>query len=130
MSKKIIDDLVNEIGRLILQDKEYSADLWTSIALIGNISPGVMSMTGYQYLEGDQFSPAVPFNDTILDKMQNLKEEMKKINGTEWHQCLVTISKPDINLNIQFEYEDPNRWSLKAKSLDVSEFALSLRPEN
>jgi hypothetical protein len=33
-----------------------------------------------------------------------------------------------MKINIQFEYDDPNRWSLKNVSLDMSKYAESLKP--
>ena len=125
-----VNDLVMKIGAMILRDQEYADDRWNSIALIGDLARGRVSMTGYQYLDGDTFAPAVPFNDEILDKMEELRAEMKKIKGTEWHKCLIQIAKPDFDIDVEFEYDDPDRWSLKAAGLDVTAFALSLRPGN
>lgn len=113
---------------MIVKDEEYAAGQWVGIAVLGNFSHGQQRMTGYQYLADGKFAPAVPYNLDVLESLWVLRKEMTKDDETTWHQCLIHITKPDLDIDIQFEYDDPDRWTLKTKSLDMSAYAELLRP--
>lgn len=127
MKSKKSDELVFEIGSLIVNSEEYANSNWQGIAIVGDFSYGQVAMEGYVYFYDGDFKTELPGSD-ILRKLRELREEMKKEINKAWHQCLIHITKPDFKINIQFEYDDPKRWSLKKISLDVSDHAESLKP--
>lgn len=129
MRSQICNQLVLEIGSLILNNKKFATADWFGLSLVGRFGNSEKSMNGYVYFANSDFearSPAPSFD--VLDKVSELREEMAKEKGQYWHQCLIHITKPDMKINIQFEYDDPDRWSLKKVSLDMKDYADSLKP--
>jgi hypothetical protein len=127
MKSKRCDDLVLEIGSLIVNSEAYAKYEWQAISVVGHFSQGERSTSGYVYLDDGDFQAETPGFDALY-KIEELREEMKKETDKAWHQCLIHITKPDFKINIQFEYDDPKRWSLKKVSRDISDYAESLKP--
>lgn len=127
MRSKKCDELILEIGSLIVKSKAYAKYEWQGIAAVGNFSHGQQRMNGYVYLDDGDFEAETPGFET-LRKVRELRQEMEKETNKAWNQCLIHVTKPDFKINIQFEYDDPDRWSLKKISLDMSEYAESLKP--
>ena len=137
------DELIHEIGKLIITDRRYvepephrKIRNWDALALVAHVEPGsgdphgyLGGMTGYVY-EGDRWEARTPGDafELILDKLGELQALTKTPDGKTWQQCLIHITKPDYKINIQFEYDDPRRWSLKKVSLDMADYANFLRP--
>lgn len=129
MSTEVSNGLILDIGSLILKSAKYSDDQWQGLALVGDFANGMESMHGYVYFPDGGFearTPAPSFD--VMDKVQELRQEMKKEKNEEWCQCLIHITRPDYKINIKFEYDDPKRWSPKEVSRDMSEFAESIKP--
>ncbi len=127
MSTKVNDDLVLEIGSEIVKSEEYANDPWVGITVVGDFSHGQQSMSGYAYMSNGGFAARIPsFN--ALRKIRSLRQEMKKEKDEEWHQCLIHITQPDYKINIKFEYDDPDRWTPKTVSRDMSDYAESIKP--
>ncbi len=127
MDNSTCNDLIMEIGSLILQSDEYSNDHWEGISVVGDFSNGQQAMHGYVYFEDGDFEARTPSFDA-LRKIRELRREMKKEKDKEWHQCLIHITRPDYKINIKFEYENPHRWSVKGFSGGLNEFAEILKP--
>jgi hypothetical protein len=129
MTQNEANDLIMEIGSMIVNDDRYFAEDWRSLALVGNFSHGQRAMNGYQYFVDGSFVAKIPksFSD-IINQLKSLRETMKNEKGEEWHQCLIHITKPEMKINIQFEYDMPDRWSVKNISLDMTDYAESLKP--
>jgi hypothetical protein len=127
MNSKKCDELIHEIGSLIVNSEDYADDKWQGITVVGDFSHGQQSMNGYAYFDDGDFEAKIPGFDA-LRKIRDLREEMKKENDEEWHQCLIHVTKPDFKINIKFEHEDPDRWSLKEVSRDTSAYAESIKP--
>ncbi len=129
------DALIHEIGKMIISDQRYvdpgspfKLRTWDSLALAVTVMPGSREMTGYVYL-GDRWEARGPsLGSGIYDKLEELQALTKTPDGKTWQQCLIHITKPDYKINIQFEYDDPRRWSLKKVSLDMADYANFLRP--
>ncbi|ABC31731.1 conserved hypothetical protein [Hahella chejuensis KCTC 2396] len=128
MGNSLSNELVMEIGSIMLGSEEYEKYEWAGIALVGNFSHGQQRMNGYVYLVDGDYQAAIPSVDA-LRKIKVLRDEMAKAEGREWHQCLIHITRPDYKINIQFEYDDPDRWKLKNISRDMREYADFLKPE-
>ena len=65
----------------------------------------------YVYREDGSWSGCVPADpdDDILGKMLDLKRLMAEKKGAAWHQCLVQVSRAKRDLNVEFDYDDPQR---------------------
>lgn len=128
MNSELCNALVHEIGSMIVSSDEYREDDWLGIAVVIDFSFGQQSQHGYAYLNNGDFQARSPGFD-VLRKIRDLREQMKKEKSIEWHQCLIHITRPDYKINFQFEYHDPERWSIKKISRDMSEYAESLKPQ-
>lgn len=124
MKSKKCDELILEIGSLILNCEDYTNYQWRGISVVVSSDK---CMTGYVYLDDGAFEAETPEFDAMR-KVLELREQMKKEGGRAWHQCLIHITKPDFKINIKFEYDDPKRWSLTKVSRDMSDYAESLKP--
>lgn len=123
--------LITQIGEMIVEDPRYLANPWHAIGIAATVSDsGTEKMSGYRYLEDGSFEAGGPkeFGD-LLDKLLELKAEMVLQGERGFQQCLIHITKPDYKLRLQFEFDDPTRWSPTATGMDMSAFATLLRPE-
>ena len=68
MKSKKCDDLILEIGSLIVNSKKYEKYQWQGIAVVGDFSNGQKSISGYVYYDDDDFEGRSPGFDT-LDKI-------------------------------------------------------------
>ncbi|MBT2968697.1 MAG: hypothetical protein KME56_04695 [Candidatus Thiodiazotropha sp. (ex Ctena orbiculata)] len=131
MSINRCDSLILEIGSLIIDNARYTEDKWIGLALMGNFSFGQERMSGYVYYEDGDFEARTPKGFDVLDKVGELREAMKierNPDGKAWHQCLIHITKPGMKINVMFEYDDPERWTSKRISRDMSDYAALLKP--
>lgn len=114
------DSLIAEIGKAIVLDERFQADDWSGIALVGNFSGGREGLHGYAYQADGSWSGRIPADpdDAILDMMLDLKRMMEEKEGTAWYQCLVQVSRAEQRVNIKFEYDDPERWSVTPANLE------------
>ena len=98
---------------------------------IGNVAvaPEHRRFNGYVY-DGPNWSAFSPQEKgfEFLDVLQELQDAMAAETGNRWKQALIHITRPGPEIDIQFEYDDPTRWSLKKVSLDLADYAESLRP--
>ena len=127
MDNKLANDLIMEIGSTIVTSEEYAQDEWVGISVVGNFYQNEQSQNGFVYLSNGEFEARAPGFPT-LDKLIALRDVMNEEKGEAWHQCLVHVTRPDFKINIQFEYEDPRRWKPKKVSMDMSEYAESIKP--
>jgi len=123
------NELVMEIGSLLLADTELDNQPWQSLALVVTIGPGVKRMSGFWYQDAKSFQAFSPDNVDVLRRMAELNKAMAAREGKAWQQCLVHIVKPELTIDIQFEYDDATRWFAKSTTLDRSDYANSLRPK-
>lgn len=123
------NDLVMKIGELIISDSAVRAASWDALSFVATIQPGHLQRTGYRFLatewEGLQLEE---YSLELFDSLQELQDAMAAETGNRWKQALIHITRPGPEIDIQFEYDDPTRWSLKKVSLDLADYAESLRP--
>ena len=120
------DQLVQEIGASIVTHEEYQDD-WASLAIAGNFKDGRRNQYGYVYTEDGDWKARLPGGFATLKLMKRLNDEMADATGKRWHRCLVQIKRADMSMDIQFEYDDPNRWSVSPATIERD--ALALKPE-
>ncbi|MEM9625300.1 MAG: hypothetical protein AAGA21_03640 [Pseudomonadota bacterium] len=122
------DELIVEIGRAVLLDERYRNEDWSGIALVGSFAHGRESMHGYVYRTDGSWTGCIPADpeDDILDKMLDLKRVMAEEKGAVCHQCLVQVSRTKQDVNVKFEYDDPQRWSVTPANLE--QMVETLRP--
>lgn len=123
-------ELVHVIGNKIVSDPAYLDQPWDGVSLVGTFSEGQRRMTGFRFFADGAFKASLPKDKDlgIMNGLRDLHREMSAETGAAWHQCLIQIWKPGPKIHIDFEYDDPERWKLKPVSLDVSDYANSIRP--
>ena len=119
------DRLVQEIGALIVTNDRYQDD-WQSLAIVGSFRDGERSQYGYVYTADGEWEGRTSGIPT-LKLMKRLNDEMADATGKRWLRCLVQIKRADMSMNVQFEYDDPDRWSVSPAT--VEQDALALKPE-
>lgn len=100
---------------------------WDALSLVVSLSDGRKGENGYVYI-GDSYRGWSTRGADLIYKMRELRQLIFDEGDRPCHQALIQIEKPELSLSIQFEYDDPSPWSLATKSLDISDYANSLRP--
>ncbi len=121
------DEMIIEVGTAIVQDAEYRSDMsWETIAVVYNFLNGRQNSYGYIFRADGSWKASLPQDedDAILDKMLALQAAMERDTGKKWIKALVHITRADQGLNIQFEYDDPDKWVINPGDLENSVAAL------
>jgi hypothetical protein len=120
------DDLVQEIGSLLIRDPKISSRPWKDLAMVAQIMPGTTKVNGFAYQEGGKAVPASPGDFDVLDRFEQLREAMREPNKEPWKACLVRISSTSGDISIDFEYDHPEKWLITPAT--VRAMAETLRP--
>lgn len=122
-------DLVHEVGRLIVQDKQINSHPWQSLALV-IVLDGASSMSGYVYDAEGRSTPELPDNNEIFGACKRLRDAMQQDNPTKqpWKAALFQIRRPDMKATFQFEYDDPRRWKVTPRNFTT--MPEELRPKD
>ena len=125
------NEAIRQLGPLLLGDEEVQAAEWDAIALVMRMSNGQKGMHGYRFF-GDDREAFLPGSFDVIRLMKRLQAMMAEEEGREWHQALIHVTRDGeggARINVEFEYDDPRRWSVGTPSLDMKGFADSLRPK-
>ena len=120
--------LLGEALAIIMDSEDLETREWDSLSLVVDFSEGRQREYGYTY-HGDLYNGFTSDSNYLIIKMYELRQYMIDNGDRAWHQSLIQIAKPDYNLSVVFEFDDPTRWSRVITSLDMSDYANSLRPE-
>lgn len=130
MSKEKQAQLITDIGEMIIDDYIAQNIAWEALSFVVTLYNGTRSMTGYRYLKDESFEASTPEDaGDVIRKCRVLKEEMSNNGEGTFVQCLIHITKPDYNIRLQFEFDNPERWKPKIIGMDMSTFVNALRPE-
>ena len=119
--------LVSKLGVAIVNDSEISSEPWDSLALLA--SRAGMSTSGYRFFGDDGWEAHAPYDLSVLKLFRDLHAAMKA-EGNDWKCALFTIKRSDMQLNVDFEYDDPDRWKFTVQGVEsIKAYAMSLRPD-
>jgi len=112
--KKIdVDELMHLIGKAVVNDEKIISVKWSAIAVSAIIRESSTDMNGFMYDEFGNSKPNTPRDRDIRSMLRHLKQAMVEKNGGEaWKACLIQITKKDMSIKMDFEYEDENRWKV------------------
>lgn len=127
MDEEKFQALLIDLGQCILKNEKYRDREWDAVALVVTLTETDNGSAGYTY-DGENWRAASMGGDEFFDLCEDLQEITRTPSGETWKQALIHITKPGPQINVQFEYDDPRRWSLKKVSLDLKDYAMSLRP--
>jgi len=105
------DELINQIGALILRDDKYIESEWAALSIVGKLRGGAQRVEGYVYYEDGRSEPRVPENIEFDEKLRDLRDTMHDVSGDMWKTCLIQIKKDDMSINVKFEYENEDKWA-------------------
>ncbi|MGD1054166.1 MAG: hypothetical protein ABR950_10130 [Candidatus Dormibacteria bacterium] len=121
------DELIHEIGSLLLHDPKLCSRPWKHLALVVQVMPGSTKMNGFAYLKDGEAVPTGPRDFSILARFRELREAMREEGAEPWAACLVRLTaslRPKISFD--FEYQHPDRWAITPAT--VRRMADELRP--
>jgi hypothetical protein len=113
--------LIHEIGSLIISDSAYAEPFWITAAIVYNFVDGRKNSYGYVFYHDGSWKAELP-DDSFDDqkKMVELQSIMERRTGKKWHRALVHITRKTGAMNITFEYDDLERWSINPSNLEDS----------
>lgn len=129
MMENVMQDpnaILNQAGAAIVRDPEYNALDWDVIAIVYNFEDGRKNRYGYIFNDDGTWRASLPQDDdrTILNLMLELQAAMERQTGKKWLKALVHINRQEQNVNVTFDYDDPNKWVIKPADLETSVMAL------
>jgi hypothetical protein len=104
------DDLVQEVGTLLITDPKISSDPWVHLVIVAQVMPTSLQVNGFAYSETGKASPTGPRNLDVLDRFEDLRASMSEPGKESWKACLVRIDRPSGDISIDFEYDHPESW--------------------
>ncbi len=113
-------DIVQEVGRLLVQDKRINAHPWQALSLV-IVLDGADSITGYVYDAEGRAKPELPDSNEIFDVCERLRDAMQQDNPTKrpWKAALFQIRRSDMKATFQFEYDDASRWKVTPRNFET-----------
>jgi hypothetical protein len=120
------DELVQEIGSLLLNDPEISSREWSHLVIVAQLRDLSTKVNGFAYHEDGEAVPTGPRNSKVLDKFEELSEAMREAGKDSWKACLVRIDRSSKDVSIDFEYDHPGKWLIVPST--VRQMAETLRP--
>ena len=110
---------VIELGRLVATHPAYADTDWAYIALVASFGEGRRSVFGYVFFADGHWEARVPRDQdrSVMKAFRRLHDQMADEDGVPWVQCLLEITSPDLTIAADFEYEDPQRWSVTPANL-------------
>lgn len=127
MSKQAQADLIVEIGEAIVEDQGSAAQNWQVIAVTSTFEDDGQTFKSYWFDAEGKYS-VLQLADAfdLMERIEDLRDEMIGDGDRPWVQCLMSISQPEFKFSIQYEYEDPDRWPASKVVAEMSERARSL----
>jgi len=127
---KIDDKYIVEIGGLTLKCKDVVENKWKELTFIFDVAEGHIANSGFLY-NGDKVRPAsarIKENPLLLnEKINELRDKVYEESGHYFKQLLIQMENETNRIKIDFEFDDPQRWTIKpAKSQEMRE---KLRPK-
>jgi hypothetical protein len=112
------DDLIHQLGSLLVGDPEVAAENWQHLALVGIVDAEQSRLNGFCYDAAGDHEPAAPRNFETLAVLRKLRDEMAKADGkAPWKTCLVRIARTGGKIGVDFEYDDASRWVISKSNL-------------
>jgi hypothetical protein len=110
---------VVEIGHLILADDRIRDAEWEGISLVAIVGGGSSQLSAYRYDAAGGATPSTPRNFDLIDRFEDLQRAMAAYEPRAWKSCLVRIRKPDLKMQVDFEYDDALRWKVNPGNLET-----------
>lgn len=109
--------MIHEIGQLIvaaLPDEERGR---AKLAVVVEFEEGARSIYAYAYDAHDQPETATIEGFEVVDAVERLRQVMREADKRTWQACLIQLVRATQRMVVTFEYDDPERWHITAKTL-------------
>ncbi|WP_299410084.1 hypothetical protein [Acaryochloris sp. IP29b_bin.148] len=124
-------DRIQQIGQMILASKKIT-DIknWDGLSLVITLREGRGgSVHGFYYLKNGNFGATSTGQvGKTITEFHALRNIMYEETGERWCQALVHLTRPGPDINIKFEYDNPQRWKPSISGLDMTDYANSIKP--
>ena len=88
------DELINQIGALILRDDKYIESEWAALSIVGKLRGGAQRVEGYVYYEDGRSEPRVPENIEFDEKLRAVSYTHLRAHETSLHLvCRLLLEK-------------------------------------
>ena len=104
------DALIRRLAETIAGDKALLLDGWTHLVLVSQIEADTPDLTGFCYVNDGRAVAVAPTNFGIFDVLDELRNEMAKVDDRPWTAALFRIERKTGKLTAEFEYNQPERW--------------------
>ena len=119
------DQLLQEIGTALVDDRAYKDTDWAALALVAQAPDGMVSLSGYAYdATGAAFARS-PKNMELFDLVEAFREATEVPGQSGWQACVFRLRRDRMQLQVEFEYNDLRRWDTRR---DFQELTRELRP--
>ncbi|HFA59728.1 MAG TPA: hypothetical protein ENJ83_03455 [Rhodospirillales bacterium] len=111
MNKGRAESLIGKLIEIILDDVELVNNEWDSaifVAVLGQPN----SVFGFRYL-GDEAHPTTPVTVELLELLGELQKATSDEDHSPWGACLILLDRKTGDFDIDFEYENPEKWQLR-----------------
>jgi len=110
---------VIELAELVSSHQAYSGTDWSYIAIVATFTRQRRSMVGYVFFADGHWEARLPRDRqrSVMKAFRKLHEHMAAVDGVAWQQCLLEITRRDRTVSVEFEYDDPDRWTLMPADL-------------
>ncbi len=109
-----------EIGELILRCRKVAENEWDSLALVFDIGDGHSANSGFLYRD-DKVRPVSAGIDEdpmlLSNKLRDFQTVVRGQCGQDFKQLLVKMEKKSGRIKIDFEFDDPTRWTMGPRNL-------------
>ncbi|MFM2481387.1 hypothetical protein [Celerinatantimonas sp. YJH-8] len=117
---KIDNQTIIEIGQSVLLCQDVIENDWDLLAVVFDVAEGHTANSGFLY-KGDDVEPIAACIEDDMQRLDHqielLREEIYQQTGYKFKQLLVQMKKETGQIKIQFEFDDPQRWSFSPKNL-------------
>jgi hypothetical protein len=117
------NDILMQMGSMLLADPKYQDREWMALSVVGVVIGGSVNMTGFTYDSKGEATPGTPGID-FIELLENFQAATKVDDKPVWKSVLIQIKKPDLEIKVQFEYENALRWKVTPGNIDKMKIAL------
>ena len=114
-NEEAANELVDEIGQIMLGDEALDNDDWESISLVVQLDDKQVINGFIYHLEG-HVSPSTPDKAEMLTAAKELQRVMT-VDGKTWKAVLVQITLPEFEIKVSFDYDNATKWPMTPEAL-------------
>ncbi len=112
------NDILMRMGSMLLNDKKYQTSEWVALSVVDIMNGGSVNMTGFTYDTSGEATPGTPSNYDFFDLLKDFQEATKVEDKPVWKSVLIQIKKPELDINVDFEYENALRWKVTPGNIE------------